>query len=146
MNKRPCYQQQVMLSCRLILPPSYKQKQCVQPIKRLLNYSSVNKDLFQRPPCLRGAGVNSGFVSSALESQLEVKGMRCACCLTGFCSQHANLWGYCWGGKEEGEALPHVCWVLGTLPYLVPSSQQNEDEGNTLTHFTISTPRLRRAA
>lgn len=36
-NKRPCYQHSLILSCRLILPPSYKQKQCVWPIKKLLN-------------------------------------------------------------------------------------------------------------
>lgn len=129
MNKRPCYQHSLILSCRLILPPSYKQKQCVWPIKKLLNESCVNKDFFQRPPCLGGAGVNSGFVSSVLGSQLEVRGDEVCLLHNRFSCTTSESVCFYYGGKRGGESFALHLLCASTLCYLVSSSQQPKDEG-----------------
>lgn len=67
--------------------------------------------------------------------------MRCACCPTGFHVQHLSPCVFIGMAKRAGKALPYICGVLA--PYVVSSSQQPEDEGNTSPHFADKDTRPR---
>jgi hypothetical protein len=53
-----------------------------------------------------------------------------------FCAKLLSLEVFVWVAKEESKALPHVYWVVHSLPYLDSSSQEPVNEGNILLHFT----------
>lgn len=59
------------------------------------------------PPCER-AEVNSGFVSSVLGSQLEVRGDEVACCPTGFYAQPLSWCVFIRVAEGEGKVLLYI--------------------------------------